>query len=356
MSPTTGRGQARRHPNHEDVIGGMFALQRCTTIDAGHETRSPFPGIRLVNASSAIWLALALSGRKRAWLPSYLCHSVVDAARRAEVEIRFYPVDESLDSADSTWTESLGDTDFALFIDYHGFPFNRAVVAAARRNGALVLRDASQALLSEPPGEFDFTAYSPRKFLGLPDGGLLEGDLGPGAEQVELTPPPGDWSEMALRASIERARFDIRGGDNLWFPLFRELAARAPIGPFGMSELSGFLLDHCFDVAETSQQRRDNYAVLAGALSPIALFPELPEGVVPLGFPVRVRHRDRLKQHLISNRIYPPVHWDLEGVVPASFESSHRLSRSTLTLPCDQRYTANDMRRIIDCMKSAESP
>ena len=43
-----------------------------------------------------------------------------------------------------------------------------------KKCGAWLLEDACQALLSDEVGRFsDFVLYSPRKFLGVPDGGVL---------------------------------------------------------------------------------------------------------------------------------------------------------------------------------------
>jgi dTDP-4-amino-4,6-dideoxygalactose transaminase len=83
------------------------------------------------------------------------------------------------------------------------------------------------------------------------------------------------------------------------------------------------------------------------------MFPELPEGVVPLGFPIRVRPRDSIRTALFQQEIYPPVHWPLEACVPASFEASHHLADEIMTLPCDQRYDADDMRRIAAALREA---
>jgi hypothetical protein len=81
-------------------------------------------------------------------------------------------------------------------------------------------------------------------------------------------------------------------------------------------------------------------------LGDIALFPGLSPEVVPLGFPIRVRNRDQIRQALFEHDIYPPVHWPIQGIVPAEFRDSHRLSAEIMTLLCDQRYSRQDMDRM----------
>ena len=99
------------------------------------------------------------------------------------------------------------------------------------------------------------------------------------------------------------------------------------------------------DYPSISSRRIANYQSLLDDLEHLALFPYLPAEVVPLGFPVRLEDRDRIRQLLFDQQIFPPVHWDIRRFVPESFQDSHRLSRHVLTLVCDQRYDAEDMHR-----------
>src|SRR5690606_30501079 len=131
-----------------------------------------------------------------------------------------------------------------------------------------------------------------------------------------------------------------------WFSLFQENDRNGPIGAFAMSELSEMLLRRCFDYDAIAQRRRDNYAALQSSLAHLSLLGGLPPEVVPLGFPIRTSRRDELRQHLFDEQIYPPVHWRIKGVVPEAFVESHQLSDEIMTLPCDQRYGADDMHRM----------
>ena len=118
-----------------------------------------------------------------------------------------------------------------------------------------------------------------------------------------------------------------------------------------MSELSRLILHHGVDWHEVARRRRDNYQHLAEALREVAIFPDLPEGVVPLGFPVRMAERDAARQGLFAEDIYPPVHWPIENVVPPEFQTSHRLARWIMTLPCDQRCLPNDLDRVLAILR-----
>jgi len=74
------------------------------------------------------------------------------------------------------------------------------------------------------------------------------------------------------------------------------------------------------------------------------------ENECPLTFPVKAEDRDRLRAYLISRKIYCAVHWPLRGTpmeaANAAFISDHELS-----LPIDQRYGADEMRYLLDCLR-----
>lgn len=171
-------------------------------------------------------------------------------------------------------------------------------------------------------------------------------------DNVKLESAPADWWLKALLAVVLRREFDIHGGNRLWFKLYQETEAQSPIGAYAMSELSRLLLMHCIDYQEMAKKRIVNYQELARVLGAVALFPNLPPGVVPVGFPIRVEKRDMLRRMLFEHQIYPPVHWPIEGLVPESYQDSHRLAENIMTLPCDQRYTAQDMQRMADLVRN----
>ena len=132
--------------------------------------------------------------------------------------------------------------------------------------------------------------------------------------------------------------------------MFQSAEANGPMEPCRMSDLSAAIL-RIVDWATIKKSRRRNYEYLLSELGKLAIFPNLPRDVVPLGFPIRVRNRDRVRRSLFNERIYPAVHWEIVDLVPAEFISSHRLAREIMTLPSDQRYGRDDMKRMVAKLK-----
>ena len=332
----------------DHIIGGMFGQP--VSIAENSEI-PPFinrQSIFLVNARSGIFLLTELLSPRKVWVPSYLCHTILEGVRKAGGCVEFYVVNYDLQIDSYDWIKKVGEGDLVVLIDYFGWTYQKECIDLIKEQGACVLEDASQAMFTEGISRFsDFTLLSPRKFLGVPDGGILT----PNSERFELndvvlSEPPEEWWLKAFTASALRREFDTYGGSNHWYELYQNMDSTHPIGRYAMSHLSRVLLYRCFDYSDIIRRRVNNYRTLASHLAEIAIFPEIPDGVVPLGFPVRIMNRDNVRQSLFKERIYPPVHWLIKGIVPDTFRDSHILSNKIMTLPCDQRYDVEDMERV----------
>jgi hypothetical protein len=330
------------------ILGGMFGLAEGLS--------SPPPAVPDFLAwTDALFLANARSGLRvlvdrlsppRVFLPSYLCDSLLTALRETRTEVVFYEVDGAL-SPRAADLEAVREGDLVVAIAYFGFPAAEDVGRAARRAGAWLLEDKSQALLTAASDlEADFVLYSPRKFVGVPDGGILASRCAVRLGDVPLLAAPAAWWRAALAAATQRADYDRQGGERGWFDLFREAERLSPVGACAMSGLSRHLLSTAFDYGEIARRRVLNYRCLARRLGSAALLPDLPDDVVPLGFPVRLADREGVRRHLVGHGIYPPVHWELAPHVPPAFAESHALSAAILTLPCDQRAGEGEMERM----------
>jgi len=363
------------------IIGGMFGRECCvvpriaaasldssranerfTTGNTGNAAgdREPFamqapwraaePGSRTLlfaNARSAIDTVVDLLRPPHIWLPSYLCESLVHAAcDRLQIQPNFYAIDESLRIADQRWLEQLRLGDMVVFVSYFGFPFDVSYAQAAQERGAWVLEDACGGMFRHAyPTIADFVVSSPRKFVGVVDGGVLSFRAGIDLDWPVLQEPPAAWLQRATEAHVARSRFDEGHGERDWFTQFQTVEATQPCGHFSISRDSSAELD-TIDYAAVATRRRANYRLLLEYLSPWAMAKQLPPDVVPLGFPIRVPDRNALLKRLYAAQIYAPVHWPLCNTVPQEHEASWRLSESLLTVPCDQRIATDRMAEV----------
>ena len=336
------------------IIGGMLALESTAAVT---QTPPPFAANRsllLATARGAVRLLCDILRPPRVWLPSYLCDVVIAPIAESGCDVVFYRIDAELRADDPDTLGDVGPGDIVVFIDYFGFSECESVGALARARGAWVVEDACQALFKTAMSHTaDYALMSPRKFLGVPDGGILLARAGVPFVSDHLPGADTTWWLKAFDASRRRAMFDIAGGERDWFRAYQEVEASAPSAPCRMSELSRLILDCCVPWTHVARQRRENYAVLAAELGEFAWRDTLPDGCVPVGFPLRVANRDDVRSHLFAHDIFPPVHWPLHQV-PAEFNDSHVVSAQLMTLPCDQRYDTEDMRRMAASFRLAE--
>ncbi|HTT61788.1 MAG TPA: hypothetical protein VMG35_08105 [Bryobacteraceae bacterium] len=343
---------------HRDarILGGIFGLE--TPAPAAELARLPFTAPNLQYFLSVRCALLALCEARRpstAWLPSYLCGVLRTPFERAGVAMRYYKIDGHLRVADKGWIGEIRAGDLVLAIHYFGIPQPGFPAGPVNSRGALLVEDASQALfLPRQFSESTGVLYSPRKFFGVPDGGILASREETGTKCVPLEEPPSAWWRSALAVSMKRREFDRTRQPRDWYPLFRQVEAEFPVGRYRSSDLSRTLIASV-DYAAIRQLRRANYSRLLSILGDYALFPELGPDVVPCGFPVRVDPglRDEVVRQLHAAHIYVPMHWPIDRIVPEEFQASHELARSCLTLLCDQRLTPADICRQAEVFQAA---
>lgn len=339
-------------------MGGMFGFPEEINCAGQHEVPIALDNAAcLANGRCALFVLIGILKPKRVWLPAYLCPSIIQAVQKTGVPIRYFALDYDMQVVPGE-LDDLGPGDLLDIIDYFGFYADRGLMKKARAAGAWVLEDACQAMLTTGVGECaDFSLFTPRKYVGIPDAGILvshraDVDL----RSVKLDPPPSHWWMLTFSAAILRREFDLYGGDRAWFKQYQELEEDMPLGPYAMSDMSKMLLASAFDYAENARKRIENYAVLQEHLADLALFPELTDGVVPLGFPVRIANRDEVQKVLFAADIFPPVHWPFPGILPAEFTESYRLRGNMMMMPCDQRCGPEDMRRMIGLIRDIATP
>jgi dTDP-4-amino-4,6-dideoxygalactose transaminase len=331
------------------IIGGVFGLGPPQAAQGGRPRWARKDDIRLASGRSAMTVLVEHLRPRVVWLPAFLCPALVDALLRHGADVRFYEVEVGREEREPDWESILRPGDMVVAIDYFGY-LAPVTPARVRAQGCWYVEDASQAMLTSGVGDdSDYVIFSPRKFVGVPDGGVLRCVSGRSLGDLVLQRPPAEWWLQAFRASVERYLYDTHGGDrSIWFDLYKRAEANVPCDSFAMSDLTQALLYDWIDFEQVSAARRSNYLLLAEHLERLALLPPLPSNVVPLGFPIRAGDRDRLRAALIADEIFAPIHWELGNAVPTTYAYSHQLANEILTLPCDQRYDHADMLRIVE--------
>lgn len=283
----------------------------------------------------AAFHALLAHGRPtRVWLPTHTCDAMLAPVRVLNVPCTHYPLADDLSAPENI---TLGPDDWLVYVNYFGLCDHHEARLLQRYPRHQLVFDHAQAGYSAPPDALA-TLYSPRKFFGLPDGGLMSTAL-----------PIAPAAEAGSDASLQRMRHLLQrlaDGPETGYAAFQWAeASLADSTPQRMSSLTRRLLQGAN--AEAARERRNaNYVLLhelLGSRNVLPLASREPNG--PLCYPFVTDGPD-IRGALARERIYVATYWPEVRArsVPGSIE--RRLVDHCLPLPCDQRYGPAEMERL----------
>jgi hypothetical protein len=313
-------------------IGGYFALELGVSARTMPWSKN---AVGYQSARAAIAAILLAANAKTVWVPNYVCAAVNDALEYVNVKVRRYNLAADLGVPLDV---QLADSDWLICIDYFGICDGTVRNALERFGADKVLVDASQSLFY-PPRENGTTIYSPRKFVGIPDGGWLISPLAVAPQQN------ADETASIFRSQHLLSR--LGGAVGVGYQQFKQAeASLVSCAPKAMSDFTQALLAS-IDMVHVATRRRSNYLRMAEAFSAHNLqVAALAENDVPLCCPLLNVNADILRQHLTLQKIYTPIYWD-DAAIPADDAIARCLRDYTVFLPCDQRYTDNEIGRVI---------
>lgn len=332
-------------------IGGFFESHPAPSEPpAGPSLLEAWTGDRsyaaYVNARSAFAALIGQLEPGALWLPAFLCPAMVSPTWADRV--KFYGVGPGF-VPDLVGVEAEAATgDLLLVMASFGMPVAaEAEAVIARRPDLHVVEDRAQALDAGPPTEGRWLLYSPRKLLGVADGGLLVAPdrrtETPGPEATDAAEAGTLWRAPDLRAA------DTLGQNNVvWHAANQTREAAMGVSRTGMTARSLALLQDT-PIQGLADRRRRNWQTLDARLETWSALSAHPTAA-PLGYVLDLDpgDRDRLREALIRDRVFPAVHWRELASPAEAFPHENAWTKRLLTLPCDHRYDEADMARIAD--------
>jgi len=300
-------------------IGGYFGLEYFW----GREYYENATGVN--SARNALLYLLKARQVKKLYIPRFLCDSVSGLCRRENYPFEEYPIDRNFRPV---FYKPLEEGEYLYIVNYYGQISNEEILELKQRWSRIIV-DNVQAFFQKPAADVD-TIYSCRKFFGVPDGAYVVSDAVL-EESLER-----DVSMDRMRCVL--GRFEGKASDyyrdfQAAEPLFEQLPLRR------MSELTCNIL-RAVDYDAVKNRRNENYAVLESVLgteNPLQL--KAPEG--PYCYPFYCKNGLQIKRKLAEKKIYVPTLWPNVLQLANSLEKDY--AENILPLPCDQRYTREDM-------------
>lgn len=281
---------------------------------------------------------------KKVMMPSYCCDSMIEPFINNEIEVSFYSV-----GADSVKYDFNNDGEIVFVMDYFGFsmPKMKEIAKREAENGKIIIYDSTHFLKTDEEWKkiaiYIFTSYRKWYFANFASVEKLIGEF------TEKAPQKTNEKYIELRNKAAKLKTDFINGKDICKDSFLNLFSLAEENLdedyknyFGVPRWQNF--------DEILKVRKENAEVLIDEIKNIdgiSLWKsEIETHDFPMFVPIFLEEKSRndLRNFLISNGIFCPVHWPLTDFHKIK-ESDKKIYSSELSLICDQRYTKQDIRR-----------
>lgn len=284
-------------------------------------------------------------------LPALACNSMVHPFELYGHEIKYYRLNDryeiDLDNLEGLIVRE--KPILFLYMNYFGNPAIRdeTLEGFRARSNIIFIEDRTHDLLSERSSSFrsDYVMASLRKWIPVPDGGLLWGKIS--------KPLGADTSFSTTRLKAQRMRHEfLRCGDESIKVEFRKLFST--VSDIMEDDEPSAMTSYSYELAiktdwdRIKKSRRDNAETIINALSasPFVAFIQKTVGLSDLYVPFLVPNRDEVQRRLSAQGIFNTIIWPItdkqkQACGIAGFTEEHMLAA-----PCDQRYTKEDMKYI----------
>lgn len=292
-------------------------------------------GIALNCARNCLAYLIQTCGIKKIYLPVFLCDSVENVCKKYNVKIEYYNINQSFYPI---FEKYLNDNEYLYIVNYYGQLSNSEIIAIKNKYENIIV-DNAQSFFQMPVDGVD-TIYTCRKFFGVADGAYLYTDA-----FLE--------NEIETDVSYSRMHFLLgrfeKGANEFYdeYVLNNKHFSDEPIKK--MSALTKNLLK-AIDYERVKNIRTDNFLCLSKYLGNInQLNLNIPDGAFM--YPLYLKNGSMLRKQLQKMKIYVPTLWP--NVVNESTLGSteYDYAKNILPLPCDQRYSKEDMYYMANIIK-----
>ncbi len=285
-------------------------------------------------------------------MPSLCCDSMVKPFIDARMAVRFYPVyvkqGHLVQKIDY-------NCDVLFLMDYFGYTDEMPDLGSY---SGIVIRDVTHSVFSKTYNDADYYFGSLRKWCGFWTGGFAWAKDG---RQFEIADGDDKGYTLLRKKAMELKdcyinRLPDKNGnlinDKGYLSVYEE--AEEILEDIGVAAASERDIKYAkkLDVEFMKTQRRKNAKILMQAFADQLIFPTLHEDDCPMFVPILVPEgkRNELRRYLIQRDIYCPVHWPVSPYHKLQKGPETDLYDNELSLVCDQRYTEQDMFRMVEAI------
>ncbi|MGQ9821276.1 MAG: hypothetical protein ACUVQK_05395 [Thermogutta sp.] len=357
------------HPSSPPIweLGGEFHWVPTEPCGAGRDILPP-DAVLFGNGRQALYAVLTEGRRRFGWrvchLPSYICQSVAQAVRAADMQCQYYGAFPAARESPH-WPPFERREEVLFSVNLLGLQRPDLLPPPDWPNENRIedhTHDPWSRLAKESSA--GYCLVSLRKTLPLPDGGAVWSPLGlpcptPGA----VIPRHATAGQQKLAAMLLKRQYlsgmEVTKEDfRAWQiqsesamsvrPVSRPLPVTASMLPH--LPWRRWRAEKARNAAHLTRRLRQ--VLPAATIEPNSrdILPRPAEADFPRQCPFAVivlcanrAERDRLRETLIEHRIYPPILWPLPREAARRCPEAANFAARMLALPCDFRYTPEDM-------------
>lgn len=302
--------------------------------------------------------AVKAFGIKSALLPSYCCHTMIEPFVKNGITVRFYDVYVNEYDVLTVDIPSPAKNEMLYIMKYFGDTDVSYTGDGRDLSGwTVTVEDLTHSCFCagyEPKADYCFASY--RKWFAV------DGIAAVWSKHSRLAKMFN--REFEEYCSIRNDAFEQKtrymAGEPIAKETYLDIFAKAEDllsehyeGCIARPDSIGDLYRFIENIKDVVQTRRHNAYTLQQGLSNIDGIQSFTnfddEAKSPLFVPVLVEPalRDKLRSYLIQHEIYCPAHWPLSEYHSGISSRAKEIYNSELSLVCDQRYSLDDMKRIV---------
>ena len=307
--------------------------------------------------------------KKTVLLPNFTCFTVLDPFEQDGWEMHFYRYNKNLTIDDDYFPDLYNKTrpSVCLFQALSGMGFAESenkLIDFAHKNGCMTVVDQTQDIYnSKNNPSVDYYCGSLRKWYPFPDGAFLY------SEKHSINGCDNLVENHIYRTSMGLCMFAGYLNSVYNNPFFGYLFSL--MWTFSVSYIGGTTIaahtmsDYSRKIllqqneAVNSEKRSENFRYIYWGIKDLKTvkpaFVDIERlQCIPLSFPVYAKNRRKFSAFLRSKGINTQLLWSKPPYIKehiALDESTEYIYSHILSLPCDQRYDENDMKKMVDVIR-----
>jgi hypothetical protein len=299
------------------------------------------------------------------YMPSYCCHTMIAPFLKNNIKVIFYDVFVKDDYGFEFDIDYNIPCDAVYLIQYFGYRDNKTenIAQKFKIKGKIIIEDVTHSMFGKNQYNLytDYIFGSYRKWTSLYSGGFLAKLSGDFLINIPLYT---NEEYVRLRKQAIELKKDyiknIISSKEEFLELFRKAENYLEYNycNYLMDNVSIEIIKN-IDTKHIQEKRFKNAQIILNLLSEskivIPIFNTLCYYDCPLFVPVVIKNtkRNDLRNFLIKNNIYCPIHWEISELHNLSAKNKY-VYDNILSLVCDQRYGEEEMFYLAEKIKEFE--